>query len=134
MLRNLRAYFILYAVKIKWIMCVQKKNELSSMSQRSTVRDQSGAQSKFHEISPLLERKLRRATAPCHPLSYTDVLIMESYGTPPLLSPLKEHNNLIFIAIWVRKQYWKEGFHVSETKESLCYDGISLGAWFIPFL
>ena len=34
-----------------------ERTELSSMSQRSGVRDQGGAQSTFHEISPLLERK-----------------------------------------------------------------------------
>ena len=33
--RSLRAYFILHVTKIKWIMCVQKKTELSSTSQRS---------------------------------------------------------------------------------------------------
>ena len=31
---NLRAYFILHVVTIKWIMCVQENIELSSTSQR----------------------------------------------------------------------------------------------------
>ena len=34
-MRSLKAYFILYVIEIKWIMCVQKKTELCSMSQRS---------------------------------------------------------------------------------------------------
>ena len=32
--QNLRAYFVLYAITIKWIMCVEKRINLSSMSQR----------------------------------------------------------------------------------------------------
>ena len=32
-MQNLRAYLILYFFTIKWIMCVQEKIELSSMSQ-----------------------------------------------------------------------------------------------------
>ena len=32
--KNLRAYFILHVVTIKWIMSVQENIELSSMSQR----------------------------------------------------------------------------------------------------
>ena len=32
--QNLRAYFILYVITIKWTMCVEKKSNLSSMSQR----------------------------------------------------------------------------------------------------
>ena len=31
---NLRAYFILYVITIKWTMCVHEKIELSGMSQR----------------------------------------------------------------------------------------------------
>ena len=34
MIHFLRAYFIPYVITIKWIMCVQEKIELSSMSQR----------------------------------------------------------------------------------------------------
>ena len=34
MVQNLRYNFILYVNKNKWIMCVQEKIELSSMSQR----------------------------------------------------------------------------------------------------
>ena len=34
---NMRAYFIFYAITIKWIMCVQEKIELSSMSQRPRI-------------------------------------------------------------------------------------------------
>ena len=34
MVQNLRAYLVLYAIKIKWIMCVQEKNEVLSMPQR----------------------------------------------------------------------------------------------------
>ena len=30
MVQNLRAYFILYAITVKWIMCVQEKIELFS--------------------------------------------------------------------------------------------------------
>ena len=30
----LRTYLILYAIQVKWIMCVQEKNEVFSMSQR----------------------------------------------------------------------------------------------------
>ena len=33
MVENPRAYFILYVITIQWIMCVQEKIELSSMSQ-----------------------------------------------------------------------------------------------------
>ena len=32
--QNLRAHFILHIITIKWLMCVQEKIELSSMSQR----------------------------------------------------------------------------------------------------
>ena len=35
MVRNLSAYFILYVIKTKWIMCAQKKTALSSVSQGS---------------------------------------------------------------------------------------------------
>ena len=34
MVQNLRAYSTLYVVAIKWIVCVQEKIELSSMSHR----------------------------------------------------------------------------------------------------
>ena len=34
MVQNLRTYFMLNNIKTKWIMCVQEKNEVSSMSQR----------------------------------------------------------------------------------------------------
>ena len=34
MVQYLRAYFILYSIKVKWIMCVQEKNEVYSMSLR----------------------------------------------------------------------------------------------------
>ena len=34
MVQDLRAYSILHVVAIKWILCVQEKSELSSMSQR----------------------------------------------------------------------------------------------------
>ena len=33
--QNLGAYFIFYVIKIKWIICLQEKIELSSMSQRA---------------------------------------------------------------------------------------------------
>ena len=58
MVRSPRAYFILYVIKIRWIMCPEK-TELSSMSERSGVRDQGGVQSKFQDISPLLQKKQR---------------------------------------------------------------------------
>ena len=51
MVRNLRAYFILYVIKIKWIMCDQKELNVIVCH-----RDQCGAKSKFQEISPLLQR------------------------------------------------------------------------------
>ena len=47
--RSLRAYFMLYVVKIKWIMCVQKK-----LNVLVCHRDQGLAKSKFQEISALL--------------------------------------------------------------------------------
>ena len=34
MVQNLTAYLILYAITIKWIMCVQKKMEVYGMPQR----------------------------------------------------------------------------------------------------
>ena len=34
MVQYLRVHFILYSIKVKWIMCVQEKNEVYSMSQR----------------------------------------------------------------------------------------------------
>ena len=34
MVQYLRSYFILYAIKVKWVMCVQEKNEVFSVSQR----------------------------------------------------------------------------------------------------
>ena len=34
MVQNLAAYLILYAITIKWIMCVQKKMEVSGLPQR----------------------------------------------------------------------------------------------------
>ena len=34
MVQNLRAYFMLYAVTIKWVMCVQEKIELTGTSKR----------------------------------------------------------------------------------------------------
>ena len=42
--QNLRAHFILYVIAIKWIMCIEKKINLSSMSQRPRLisRDISG--------------------------------------------------------------------------------------------
>ena len=51
-MQSLRAYIILYVIKIRWIMCVQKK-----LSFLACHRDQGGAQSKFQEISLLLLRK-----------------------------------------------------------------------------
>ena len=56
-----------------------EKSELSSMSQKSGVRDQGGAQSQFQEISPLLRKKKQQSRlqkhfpgggknlAPCYP-------------------------------------------------------------------
>ena len=43
-----------------------ERTELSSMSQRSRVRDQGGAQSNFQEISPLLERESSKIDLPLH--------------------------------------------------------------------
>ena len=48
--RSLRAYVILCTIKIKWIICFQKLHFLVCH------RDQGAAQSKFLEISPLLQR------------------------------------------------------------------------------
>ena len=52
-MQNLRAYFKLYLIAIKWIMCVQKKIEFSSMSQRSSL-----SSTKFQEISIWLKSKI----------------------------------------------------------------------------
>ena len=49
--RSLTAYFILYVMKIKWKMCAQKK-----LNFLACYGDQGAAQSKFQEISPLLQR------------------------------------------------------------------------------
>ena len=37
MVQNLRVYFILYIITIKWIMCVQENVELSGMLQRPSL-------------------------------------------------------------------------------------------------
>ena len=37
MVQNLRAYFMLYIVTIKWKTCVQEKIELSRMSHRPSL-------------------------------------------------------------------------------------------------
>ena len=50
--RCLRAYVILYVIKVKWIMRVQKK-----LNFLVCHRNQGEAHSKFQEISPLLQRK-----------------------------------------------------------------------------
>ena len=33
MVQNLRAYFMLYVITVKWMMCVQEEIELTGMSQ-----------------------------------------------------------------------------------------------------
>ena len=45
------SFFILYVITITWIMCVQERVELSSMSKRSKL-----SSTKFQEVSPMLQR------------------------------------------------------------------------------
>ena len=74
MVQNLRAYFILNNIKTKWIMSVQKKNELSSMSQRSLLSpikisgDLSSVATKKEQQIKLQKRFLRggKKLAPCY--------------------------------------------------------------------
>ena len=49
MVQNLKAYFILYVIKIKWIICVHEKAELLVCH-----KEQRGAQPALQEISSYL--------------------------------------------------------------------------------
>ena len=55
MVRNLRAYFTLHVIKIKGVMCAQKKLNFLVYH-----KNEGKAQSIFQEISPLLQRKISK--------------------------------------------------------------------------
>ena len=52
MVQNLRAYFMLHVITIKWMMSVKEKIELTG-----TSKDQGWARLKFQENLSLLQRK-----------------------------------------------------------------------------
>ena len=64
MLQNLRAYFILYAITIKWIMRVQERTELSSMShwsQRPTLNSTKNAGDLYIATKIKQQQKLQKS-------------------------------------------------------------------------